>query len=88
MQKPLLWNKLKSRRLKKVRDLSFEELIKKEFIGIEQHPTRPNQKIMLFHYKGHVWAAPYVEAENHRFLKTLYPSGKYTRIYKGKVSGS
>ena len=86
MEKAVIWNELKSQRLKRVRGLSFEELIEKEYIATEQHPTRHGQKIMLFYHKGYVWAVPYVETESHRFLKTLYPSRKYTRIYKGKAS--
>ena len=86
MEKSVIWNELKSQRLKKVRGLSFEELVEKKFIAIEKHPTRKNQKVMLFYHKSYVWVAPFIETENSRFLKTLYPSRKYTRIYKGKVS--
>ena len=80
--KEIRWNKLKSERLKLVRGVSFEEIIASEFIKFEQHPGRAAQSIMLFKHKGYIWVVPYVESEEYRFLKTLYPSRKYTKLYK------
>lgn len=37
---------------------------------------------MLFEYRGYVWVVPYVADENEIFLKTLYPSRKYTTLHK------
>ena len=42
---------------------------------------------MLFEYRKYVWLVPFVQEENGDiFLKTLYPSRKYTKLYKeGKL---
>jgi len=37
---------------------------------------------MLFEYKGYIWVVPFVKANGEIFLKTLYPSRKYTKIYR------
>lgn len=80
--KEIRWNSLKSQRLKKVRGASFEDIIKARLIDIGKHHKKENQNIMFFEYKNYIWAVPYVEDESHVFLKTLYPSRKYTKIYK------
>ena len=80
--KEFKWNALKSRRLKKVRGVSFEELATAEIITIWKHPKRESQHIMFFHYKGYIWMAPYVEETDYIFLKTLYPSRKFTKKYR------
>ena len=76
------WNPLKSERLKKTRGVSFEEIIRAKFIGIRQHPLRESQKILVYEYKGYLWAVPYVLDGETVFLKTIYPSCKLMRIYK------
>jgi len=76
------WSELKSKRLKLTRGVSFEEIIQAEFLGIENSPNRETQKIIVCRYKGYVWAVPYVVNEDGIFLKTLYPSRKFKKIYK------
>lgn len=80
--KKLKWNAIKSARLKRVRGVSFEEIVKAEFITIRDHPGRQGQHIMCFYYKRYVWAVPCIEEEGYVFLKTLYPSRKYTRMHE------
>ncbi|MCX7661217.1 MAG: toxin [Candidatus Omnitrophica bacterium] len=80
--KEILWSKLKSQRLKKTRGVSFEEIISSELVSVKKHPKRPNQNIMLFKYKGYIWIVPHVEEKGRIFLKTLFPSRKYTKLYK------
>jgi hypothetical protein len=80
--KQINWSLLKSERLKRTRGASFEEIIKSKFIVIKEHPKKENQKIMIFEHKEYVWVVPYVETSDGVFLKTLYPSRKFTRIYK------
>jgi hypothetical protein len=78
----LRWNLLKSERLKKTRGASFEELIQSKLIAVKRHPSKRQQRIMLFEHKGYMWVVPYVTSGNEIFLKTLYPSRKYTKHYK------
>jgi hypothetical protein len=76
------WNELKSARLKRTCGVSFEEISQAKLIHMTEHPKRPGQYLMLFEHKGYVWAAPCVEQGDDVFLKTLYPSRKYTRMYR------
>ena len=79
--KPVRWGALKSERLKKTRGVSFEEISVAKLVDIKNHPSRANQKIMLFDYKGYIWLVPFVETDREIFLKTLYPSRQYTKSY-------
>ena len=83
----LRWNLVKNEWLRLTRGVSFSDLTDHgTFLGTRRHPTRPNQQIMLFEYQGRVWAAPFVKAQQGNFLKTLYPSRKYTKLHKrGKL---
>jgi len=80
--KEVRWSLLKSKRLKKTRGASFEDIIGAKLIIIERHHKKESQNIMLFEYKNYIWVVPYVEDKSHIFLKTLYPSRKYTKIYR------
>jgi len=83
----LRWNKLKSERLKRTRAASFEDVLSGKLLATKNNPARPGQRIMLIEYKGYVWVVPYVKSEEGaRFLKTLFPSRKYTKMHKeGKL---
>ena len=77
------WNSVKSARLKQIRGVSFEELLERgRFLEERRHPSRVLQDIALFEYRGYVWVVPYVAHGGERFLKTLYPSRKYTRLFR------
>lgn len=80
----LQWNALKNEWLRVTRGISFDDLVGHgKFLGTRHHPTRANQQIMLFEYQGRVWAVPFVKDQKENFLKTLYPSRKYTKLYRG-----
>ncbi len=84
--KTIRWSILKSERLKKARAVSFDELIGAKLIAVKKHPKRSNQRILLFYYKRYIWIVPYIEDRDSIFLKTLYPSRKFTKLYKeGKL---
>ena len=76
------WNPTKSARLKRIRGVSFEEIIHGKYLGIEDHPSRNNQRMFIFEYKSYVWAVPFVVEPEGVFLKTIYPSRKFKKIYK------
>ncbi|MBI2119888.1 MAG: toxin [Elusimicrobia bacterium] len=80
--KEIRWDLTKSERLKKIRGVSFEEIIQTKFIAALKHPKKLHQNIMLFEHKNYIWVVPYVEDTNGIFLKTLFPSRKYTKIYR------
>ena len=84
--KDIRWSNLKSERLKRTRGVSFEEIISAELIAVKSHHKKTDQNIMLFKFKGYIWIIPYIEDKGYIFLKTLYPSRKYTRLYrKGEI---
>lgn len=77
---------MKSEWLRITRGVSFSDLTDHgEFLGTRHHPTRTHQHMMLFKYRGYIWLVPFVEDQKGRFLKTLYPSRKYTRLYRRGV---
>jgi len=80
--KEIRWNALKSERLKRTRGISFEEIISSKLIDVRKHPNKENQKILIYLYKGYIWAVPYVIEDETIFLKTIYPSRKMTKLYK------
>ena len=80
--KELKWSLLKNEVLKRVRGASFEDIVGAKFIRVNKHPQKESQNIMLFEYKNYIWVVPYVEDETHIFLKTFYPSRKYTKLYR------
>lgn len=82
--KRIEWNALKSRRLKLVRGVSFEEILQAKLIAIKEHPQKPHQKVMVFEHKAQYWAVPFVEDQEKIFLKTIYPSRKLKREYGGE----
>ena len=80
--KELRWDLLKSGRLKQTRGASFEEIVQSKLLGVKRHPRKEHQSIMLFEHKGYIWVVPFVDTEHEIFLKTLYPSRKYTKASK------
>jgi hypothetical protein len=78
------WSALKSERLKKTRGVSFEEIVVSKYIGKTNHPTKEHQEILVYEHKNYLWAVPFVVEGEGIFLKTLYPSRKLMKTYKGK----
>jgi hypothetical protein len=84
--KEIRWSLLKNERLKRARGVSFEEILEAELIGVKKHPSRANQNVMLFMYKRYVWVVPYVIDGDSIYLKTLFPSRKYTREHVRRIT--
>ena len=79
--KEVRWSEEKSRKLKKERGVSFEDIIAGRFLGIEKNSSRDNQWLMIFEVDDYVWVVPYVNEDKYYFLKTAFPSRKHTKIY-------
>ena len=43
--------------------------------------TYPNQRVMILDINNYAYVVPYVEGESELFLKTVFPSRKYTAFY-------
>ena len=76
------WDIFKNDKLKRERGTSFEEIIQAKLLVIKDHPNRAHQNILLFEHKNYVWVVPYVVNKEEIFLKTLFPSRKYTKMWK------
>jgi len=50
-------------------------------LGIEENPGRPNQKIYIVEIESYAVMIPFVRRDNEIFLKTAFPSRKYTKRY-------
>jgi len=48
-------------------------------IGIEENPGYPNQKMYVLEIDSFAVIVAYVENEDEIFLKTAFPSRKYTK---------
>ena len=83
--KYLNWNSEKNELLKRERGISFEEIAylieSGQVIGIEENPGRPNQKIYVLEIENYAFIVPFVENDKELFLKTAFPSRKYTKRY-------
>jgi len=79
------WNSEKNETLKLERGISFEEIVclieSGRILGIEENPGRSNQKIYILEIENYAVFVPFVEKDNEIFLKTAFPSCKYTKIY-------
>ncbi|MBI2059498.1 MAG: toxin [Nitrospirae bacterium] len=76
------WALSKSKKLKRKRGVSFEEIVRARLVAVKEHPSRSHQNILLFELGGYIWVVPYVARGETVFLKTLFPSRKYTRMWK------
>lgn len=83
--KYLNWSPEKNELLKAEREISFEEIAllieAGNILGIEENPGYPNQKIYILEIDNYAYIVPFVESENEIFLKTAFPSRKYTKRF-------
>ena len=83
--KYLNWDQEKNEMLKMKRGISFEEVVllieSGQLLDIKEHRSRPDQKIYVLAINKYAFIVPFVEKENEIFLKTIFPSRKYTKIY-------
>lgn len=77
----ILWDDEKNQKLRLERNISFEQIaeliLRKEYLAILEHPSRPNQQIFVLLLNGYVHAVPFVIDEQANIvLKTAFPSRK------------
>lgn len=84
------WDNKKNEQLRKDRNISFEQVViaidSDNLVDILDHPNKekyPNQVLILVSINDYVYAVPTVIKEDEFFLKTIYPSRKYTERYLG-----
>ncbi|MBL8502508.1 MAG: BrnT family toxin [Rhodocyclaceae bacterium] len=86
--KPFRWNPEKNETLKAERGVSFESIVvaieSGGLLDILAHPNQaryPRQRVLVVASDGYCYLVPYVEEDDHFFLKTVIPSRKATRDY-------
>lgn len=82
------FNSDKNIKLKQERDISFEEIIfyinNGGLLDTIEHPNKEKyagQQFYVVDVDGYVYLVPFVENEEHIFLKTIFPSRKHTKQY-------
>ena len=84
------WNSDKDALLRATRNVSFEMVLEEILLGhvLENNP-HPNQEkypaqfIFVVMIEGYCYVVPYVKEEDKIFLKTIFPSRKMTKKYRG-----
>ena len=84
------WSDKKNELLKKLRGVSFEQVIlaivSGDLIDRLKHPNPdkyPNQKVFLVKIENYIYSVPFVEDDEKIFLKTIIPNSKATKKYLG-----
>ncbi|MCX5816842.1 MAG: toxin [Proteobacteria bacterium] len=80
------WNDDKNELLKKLRGVSFEQvvlaIVSGDLVDRIRHPNPekyPNQRIFLVKIEDYIYSVPYVEDGEKIFLKTIIPNSKATK---------
>jgi uncharacterized DUF497 family protein len=88
--KTIAWNLQKNEVLKSERGVSFEDIVfhshAGDIIDTFDHPNQekyPGQKIHAIAVEDYVYLVPFVESDEEVFLKTIIPSRKATKLYRG-----
>lgn len=84
------WNDEKNELLKRLRGVSFEQvvlaIVSGDLIDRVKHPNPdkyPNQRVFLVKIEDYIYSVPYVEDDEKMFLKTIIPNSKATKKYLG-----
>ena len=86
----ITYGKEKNEFLKQNRGIGFEEIISAidsgKVLDVYDHPDQvnyPGQKIYVVEALGYVYLVPFVRNDEGIFLKTIIPSRKAKKMYKG-----
>lgn len=84
----LIWDGKKDIRLKIERNISFEDvsdiILHHQYLDIIEHPTKENQNVFVIELNNYIYAVPFViDADLNIILKTVYPSRKLYKKYRG-----
>jgi hypothetical protein len=83
------WSADKNEQLKRERGVSFDEAVDEieagRVLALLPHPTRTRQRIYIIRLHGYAHAVPFVVGPDGTiFLKTIYPSRDFQRLYGGR----
>jgi uncharacterized DUF497 family protein len=84
------WNDEKNELLKRLRGVSFEQIVlaiaSGDLVDRLKHPNPekyPNQMVFLVKIEEYIYSVPFIEDDDKIFLKTIIPSRKATRKHLG-----
>jgi len=84
------WNEEKALWLRKVRGVTFENIIfhiqHGDLLDIIEHVNPEKyrgQRIFVVNVSEYAYLVPFIESEDTIFLKTIIPSRKMTKLYLG-----
>jgi uncharacterized DUF497 family protein len=87
------WDEAKNAKLRAARGIGFEDIVfhieRGDLLDILEHPNPERyvgQRIFVVRREGYVYLVPFVEDEHTVFLKTIIPSRKATKQYRGEES--
>jgi len=82
------WSTEKNRILKQKRGVTFEQAVMHiengDILDLIDHPNKTryaNQQIIVININEYAYAVPFVQQNEIRFLKTIVPSRKLTKLY-------
>jgi uncharacterized DUF497 family protein len=82
------WNVDKNERLKRIRGISFEEVVfhieRGDLLDIVQHLNQERyqgQRLFIVRIKDYAYLIPFIETDEEIFLKTIIPSRRATKRY-------
>ena len=85
------WDPEKNDRLKRERNISFEEVVfhieNGDEVDVFERPNQdryPRQRVSVVAVDGYAYVVPFVESEAEVFLKTIIPSRAATKRYLGE----
>jgi len=85
------WDQKKNEWLKQEREISFEQVVlcieEGGLHDIIEHPNEnryKGQQCYIIEVEGYIFVVPYIEMEGSIFLKTIFPSRKFTKRYLGR----
>jgi uncharacterized DUF497 family protein len=93
--KLISWNPEKNALLKAQRGVSFEDVVfhimAGDILDTFDHPNQeryPGQKIHVIDIEDYIYLVPFVESDAEVFLKTIIPSRKANKAYRGDKNDS
>lgn len=82
------WDEKENEWLKNERQISFEQAIlcieEGRLLDIIEHPNQnryKGQRCYIVEIDRYAFVIPYIETDDSIFLKTIFPSRKYTSVY-------
>ncbi len=88
------WDSQKNEWLKRERNISFEKIVfhlsQGDVWKLADHPDQenyPRQRVYFVIVEDYIYLVPHVAEKDCVFLKTIIPSRKATRAYKGEQEG-